>query len=156
VPSVSPTSIEDFNPNRHYKSGEEYVHAIAEAMREEYRAIVDAGFLLQVDDPHLATFYVLHPELSTADVRRGAEIRVEPPLQTDLVWVCRAAPVEIGACGRELRPASADQHSAADRWPYQKLYPAVSMMQAAERGDCDVTAAAIRFTRQRRPKKSIA
>jgi 5-methyltetrahydropteroyltriglutamate--homocysteine methyltransferase len=77
VPSVSPTSIEDFNPNRHYKTGEEYVHAIAEAMHEEYKAIVDAGFLLQVDDPHLATFYVLHPELSIAEVRRWAEVRVE-------------------------------------------------------------------------------
>jgi 5-methyltetrahydropteroyltriglutamate--homocysteine methyltransferase len=76
VPSVSPTSIEDFNPNHHYKSGEEYVYGIADAMREEYKAIIDAGFLLQIDDPHLATYYVLHPELSIADVRRWAETRV--------------------------------------------------------------------------------
>jgi 5-methyltetrahydropteroyltriglutamate--homocysteine methyltransferase len=77
VPSVAPTSIEDFNPNKQYKTGEEYVHAIAAAMREEYMAIVDAGFLLQIDDPHLATYYVLHPELSIADVRRWAAVRVE-------------------------------------------------------------------------------
>jgi 5-methyltetrahydropteroyltriglutamate--homocysteine methyltransferase len=77
VPSVSPTSIEDFNPNRHYKTGEEYVYAIAEAMREEYQAIVDAGFLLQIDDPHLATYYVLHGDLSVSEVRRWAEAHVE-------------------------------------------------------------------------------
>ena len=77
VPSVAPTSLEDFNLNRHYKTAEEYVQAIAEAMREEYKAIVDAGFLLQIDDPHLATYYVLHPELSVADVRRWGALRVE-------------------------------------------------------------------------------
>jgi 5-methyltetrahydropteroyltriglutamate--homocysteine methyltransferase len=52
------------------------VYGIADAMREEYKAIIDAGFLLQIDDPHLATYYVLHPELSIADVRGWAETRV--------------------------------------------------------------------------------
>jgi 5-methyltetrahydropteroyltriglutamate--homocysteine methyltransferase len=77
VPSVSPTSLADFNPNRHYPSEEAYVQALAEAMREEYKAIVDAGFLLQVDDPHIATYYVLHPELSIEQVRRWAGMCVE-------------------------------------------------------------------------------
>ncbi len=58
VPSTSVSSIEDWNRNAYYKSEEEYLFALAEAMGEEYRAIVDAGFVLQVDDPHLVTYYV--------------------------------------------------------------------------------------------------
>jgi 5-methyltetrahydropteroyltriglutamate--homocysteine methyltransferase len=77
VPSVSPTSIADFNANHHYKNNEAYLEALADAMREEYKAIVEAGFLLQVDDPHIATYYVLHPELSIDQVRRWAGVCVE-------------------------------------------------------------------------------
>ena len=51
--------------------------AIAEAMREEYKAIVDAGFLLQIDDPFLVTYYITRPELSIAECRKWAEVRVE-------------------------------------------------------------------------------
>ena len=50
MPASAPTT---FGINEHYATSEEYVVAIAEAMREEYRAIVDAGFLVQVDDPFL-------------------------------------------------------------------------------------------------------
>src|SRR5207247_4898410 len=46
-------------------------------MHEEYRAIVDAGLLVQIDDPHLATHYITHPELGVDQVRRWAEVRVE-------------------------------------------------------------------------------
>jgi len=77
VPSVSPTSLADFNPNQYHKSEDAYREALADAMHEEYRAIVDAGFLLQVDDPHLATYYVLHPELSIDQVRKWASKCVE-------------------------------------------------------------------------------
>ncbi len=77
VPSTSATSIEDWNRNGFYKSAEEYVFALAEAISVEYRAIVDAGFILQVDDPHLVTYYVLHPELSVEDCRRWIAMRVE-------------------------------------------------------------------------------
>src|SRR4029078_1937447 len=47
------------------------------AMREEYKAIVDAGFLLQIDDPFLVTYYIMRPQLSIADCRKWAELRVE-------------------------------------------------------------------------------
>src|SRR5260221_442315 len=40
--------------NRHYKNDDEFLFACAEAMREEYKAIVDAGIILQLDDPALA------------------------------------------------------------------------------------------------------
>ena len=50
MPSSGPSG---FGDNRYYANREEYVQAVAEAMREEYLGIVDAGFVLQVDDPWL-------------------------------------------------------------------------------------------------------
>jgi 5-methyltetrahydropteroyltriglutamate--homocysteine methyltransferase len=46
-------------------------------MREEYQAIIDAGFLLQIDDPRLATHYDRHPESSIEDCRRIMAKQVE-------------------------------------------------------------------------------
>jgi 5-methyltetrahydropteroyltriglutamate--homocysteine methyltransferase len=54
VPSVAPSGV---GANRYYGSDEEYMQAVAEAMAVEYRAIVDAGFLLQIDDPFLTDLY---------------------------------------------------------------------------------------------------
>jgi 5-methyltetrahydropteroyltriglutamate--homocysteine methyltransferase len=76
MPAISPSNIEDWQKNAYYKSQEDYVFAIAEAMREEYRAIVDAGFLVQIDDPRLVTYYIIHPEASIADCRKWAELRI--------------------------------------------------------------------------------
>jgi len=77
IPAISPSNIEDWQKNAYYKTQEEYVFAIAEAMREEYRAIVEAGFVLQIDDPRLVTYYIIHPEASIADCRKWAQVRVE-------------------------------------------------------------------------------
>jgi 5-methyltetrahydropteroyltriglutamate--homocysteine methyltransferase len=77
MPAISPANIEDWQRNAYYKSQEEYIFAIADAMREEYKAIVDAGFLVQIDDPRLVTYYIIHPETSIADCRKWAEVRVE-------------------------------------------------------------------------------
>jgi 5-methyltetrahydropteroyltriglutamate--homocysteine methyltransferase len=77
VPAIAPSNIEATTPNEHYPNAEAYVFAIAEAMREEYRAIVDAGFLLQIDDPFLVTYYITRPDLSVAECRKWAELRVE-------------------------------------------------------------------------------
>jgi 5-methyltetrahydropteroyltriglutamate--homocysteine methyltransferase len=52
--SASPGVISVFSPNRYYGSEDEYLEAIADAMREEYEAIHDAGFLLQLDCPDFA------------------------------------------------------------------------------------------------------
>ncbi len=75
--AIAPSNVEGRQPNRYYKTDEEYLFAIAEAMREEYAAIVDAGFLLQIDDPRLVTYYILGPTSTVADARRWAEARVE-------------------------------------------------------------------------------
>ena len=77
VPAIAPSNVETTSPNEYYASQEKYVFAIAEAMREEYKAIVDAGFLLQIDDPFLVTYYITRPDLSIAECRKWAELRVE-------------------------------------------------------------------------------
>jgi 5-methyltetrahydropteroyltriglutamate--homocysteine methyltransferase len=77
VPAISPASFEDWNKNEYYKTDEDYVVALGEAMRTEYQAIIDAGFLLQIDDPRLVTYYILHPDQSVADCRKWAAMRVE-------------------------------------------------------------------------------
>ena len=77
MPSASPASFERYQENRFYKSDDECLYAIADAMREEYKAILDAGFLLQIDDPRLAMHYMLNPGKSVDECRRWAETRVE-------------------------------------------------------------------------------
>jgi 5-methyltetrahydropteroyltriglutamate--homocysteine methyltransferase len=77
VPAIAPSNVEATTPNEYYPTPEAYVFAIAEAMREEYRAIVDAGFLLQIDDPFLVTYYITRPDLDVAACRKWAELRVE-------------------------------------------------------------------------------
>jgi 5-methyltetrahydropteroyltriglutamate--homocysteine methyltransferase len=57
--------------NRAYRTHEEFVFAIAEAMRAEYRAIVEAGFILQVDDPGFAESWDAMPETVGLDEYRG-------------------------------------------------------------------------------------
>lgn len=54
MPSVAPSGA---GLNEYYRSDEEYFHAVGDALREEYRAIVDAGFFLQIDDPFLSDIY---------------------------------------------------------------------------------------------------
>src|SRR5262245_17243834 len=51
IPAISPANVEDWQRNAYYKTQEEYLFAIADALHQEYRAIVEAGFLLQIDDP---------------------------------------------------------------------------------------------------------
>jgi 5-methyltetrahydropteroyltriglutamate--homocysteine methyltransferase len=53
--AVSPGQAARFMPNRYYQSDEAYLQALAEAMRDEYNAIVQAGFILQIDCPDLAS-----------------------------------------------------------------------------------------------------
>ena len=76
VPCISPANIEDWNDNKYYKSDEEYLFAIADAMNAEYKAITDAGFLVQIDDPRLSSYYLMNPSLTIEQVRKWAEMRV--------------------------------------------------------------------------------
>src|SRR4051812_16052992 len=76
MPAISPSNLEDRHKNAYYKTDEEYLFAFAEALGEEYKAIVAAGFLVQIDDPRLVSYYALHPKASVADCRKWAEPRV--------------------------------------------------------------------------------
>ena len=77
VPAIAPSNIAATSPNEYYPTQEAYLFALAEAMHEEYRAIVDAGFLLQIDDPLLVTYYITQPSLSISECCKWAELRVE-------------------------------------------------------------------------------
>ena len=77
IPAIAPSNVEGRQKNAHYKTDEEYLFAIADAMHEEYRAIVAAGFLLQIDDLRLVTYYILNPRSSVAECRAWAAVRVE-------------------------------------------------------------------------------
>jgi 5-methyltetrahydropteroyltriglutamate--homocysteine methyltransferase len=77
IPAISPANVEDWQRNAYYKTQEEFLFAIADALAEEYRAIVDAGFLLQIDDPRLVTYWILRPDFSVPDVLKWAKVRVE-------------------------------------------------------------------------------
>ena len=56
MPAVSPAMLQIL-PNEHYRGSEDYTWALAEAIREEYRAIVDAGFIVQIDDPGIVEIF---------------------------------------------------------------------------------------------------
>jgi 5-methyltetrahydropteroyltriglutamate--homocysteine methyltransferase len=56
VTAVSPATLQII-PNEHYSSREDYTLALADTMHEEYKAITDAGFILQIDDPALVDIY---------------------------------------------------------------------------------------------------
>ena len=77
MPAVSPAQLAGWNKNEYYKTEEEFRIAIANALREEYKAIVDAGLVLQIDDPQLASHYTTHPELDIAQCRNVASATVE-------------------------------------------------------------------------------
>jgi len=65
-------------PNTYYKSDEEFLYAWAEALREEYKAILDAGLVLQLDDPAVADNWdMVNPEPSVAAYKKFTMVRVE-------------------------------------------------------------------------------
>jgi Methionine synthase II (cobalamin-independent) len=75
--AISPSNLELYYENQYYPSDEEYLTALADAMHVEYKAIVDAGFLLQIDDPRMATHYNRTVNTSIEDCRRFIALRVE-------------------------------------------------------------------------------
>ena len=77
VPAISPCDVVGNQANEHYATEDEFLYAVADALNVEYRAIVDAGFDLQIDDPRLINYYVKNPQLSVQDCRTWAEHQVE-------------------------------------------------------------------------------
>ena len=77
MPAVSPAQLAGWNRNEFYQTDQEFRVALADALHEEYRAIVDAGLVLQIDDPQLASHYTTHPELDVTQCRNWANTTVE-------------------------------------------------------------------------------
>jgi 5-methyltetrahydropteroyltriglutamate--homocysteine methyltransferase len=78
LPVAAPASVIPDRKNEYYKSDEELQAAIAEAMRTEYKMIVDAGFLLQLDDARSAVTYDrMVPPASFADYRKWLSRQVD-------------------------------------------------------------------------------
>jgi 5-methyltetrahydropteroyltriglutamate--homocysteine methyltransferase len=76
--AASPGVIASFLPNQYYRSHEAYIEAIADAMQEEYQAIVAAGFILQVDCPDLAmSRHTAFQDLSESEFLKRAEFHVD-------------------------------------------------------------------------------
>ena len=76
--AASPGVISAFQPNDYYPTHEAYVRAVGEAMREEYEAIVEAGFVLQVDCPDLAMArHTAFQDLSETDFLERVELHVD-------------------------------------------------------------------------------
>lgn len=77
-PVLSPNWLSHFVLNDYYKTEEEYIYALAAFFKNDYRAVVDAGFILQIDDPALVTRYgMLEPALSVAEYRKFVQPRIE-------------------------------------------------------------------------------
>src|SRR2546425_5961829 len=77
LPAIAPGTIEHWMKNDYYPDDETYLVAIADAMHEEYKAIVDAGFLLQIDDPDLPDGWQFMSRMTVEEYRTYAELRVD-------------------------------------------------------------------------------
>jgi 5-methyltetrahydropteroyltriglutamate--homocysteine methyltransferase len=73
MPAIAPSGV---GLNDYYKNDEEYFHAVGAALRTEYQAIVDAGLMLQVDDPFLCDM-LIDPDLDAKQKRKTAWMYVE-------------------------------------------------------------------------------
>jgi 5-methyltetrahydropteroyltriglutamate--homocysteine methyltransferase len=75
---LAPGWLDHFVFNEYYKTEEEFIFALAEAIGEEYRAVVDAGFVLQIDDPGLPDWWdMIKPEPTVEAYRKFAKLRID-------------------------------------------------------------------------------
>ena len=77
VAALGPLSLGAGARNEYYSCEEEYMTAVAEVVREEYKAITDAGFIVQVDEPEFATSWQFFPDWDVARYRKYLEFCVE-------------------------------------------------------------------------------
>jgi len=77
LPVVAPASAVFNGINEYYPTEKEYVYAVAEALREEYRAIYEAGIIVQIDDAVLANMYDHYVQQSPEKYRQWAGLRLE-------------------------------------------------------------------------------
>jgi 5-methyltetrahydropteroyltriglutamate--homocysteine methyltransferase len=151
--TVAPASTAYNGINEYYPSDKEYVYAIAEALRQEYRAIYDAGFLVQVDDAVLANMYDHLVSQSPEEYRRWAGLRIDAlnhalqgiPMESVRYHVCFGswhvphiadAPLEaiidfilrVNAGAISIEAANARHEHEWEVWETAKLRPGQSLI----------------------------
>ena len=77
LPAITPGTVEHWLRNEYYPDDESFLAAVADVLHEEYKAITDAGLLLQVDDPDLPDGWQMFPDMTVPEYRRYAALRVE-------------------------------------------------------------------------------
>jgi 5-methyltetrahydropteroyltriglutamate--homocysteine methyltransferase len=77
IAALGPLSLGAGNYNLHYKDEREYMFAVADVVREEYKAITDAGFIVQVDEPEFATTWMFYPDWSVEEYRKHLDFMVD-------------------------------------------------------------------------------
>ncbi len=77
VAALGPLSLGAGARNEYYSSEEEYMTAVAEVVNQEYKAITDAGFIVQVDEPEFATSWQFFPDYTVEQYRKYLEFCVE-------------------------------------------------------------------------------
>jgi len=77
IAALGPLSLGAAVHNEHYGSEEEYMMAVAEACREEYKAITDAGLIVQVDEPEFCTTWTFYPDWKVDELRKYLSFSVE-------------------------------------------------------------------------------
>jgi 5-methyltetrahydropteroyltriglutamate--homocysteine methyltransferase len=76
LPAVAVSTVEHWIANEYYPSDEAFLFALADALHEEYRAIIEAGFLLQLDNPNLPDGFGLYTHLDLPAYRTFQELRI--------------------------------------------------------------------------------
>jgi 5-methyltetrahydropteroyltriglutamate--homocysteine methyltransferase len=77
IAALGPLSTGAGTHNFHYKDERDYMFAVADAVREEYKAVTDAGLILQVDEPEFATTWMFYPDWSVDEYRAYLDFAVE-------------------------------------------------------------------------------
>lgn len=77
IAALGPLSLGAGAANEYYSSEEEYLMAVAEVMREEYKSITDAGLIVQIDEPEFFTTWTFYPDWDVARLRKYLEFAVE-------------------------------------------------------------------------------
>jgi 5-methyltetrahydropteroyltriglutamate--homocysteine methyltransferase len=77
IAALGPLSLGAGVQNKYYEDERDYMIAVAETMREEYKAITDAGLIVQVDEPEFATAWMFYPDWSVEEYRKYLDFCVE-------------------------------------------------------------------------------
>jgi 5-methyltetrahydropteroyltriglutamate--homocysteine methyltransferase len=77
IAALGPLSTGAGTTNLHYKDERDYMFAVADACREEYKAVTDAGLIVQIDEPEFATTWMFYPDWSVEEYRAHLDFCVE-------------------------------------------------------------------------------